>query len=124
MNQITPASDFNAIYKSLNSHWRQLSREYLPLTVNGSMWRFSRQPEDEDPDQGWKLHVSATVLSASDVFEAVSPFLRNRRAMFKAPVSLYELFKLNSGTLYGYSQVGKFLTVYPRSSDEASLLAR
>jgi hypothetical protein len=124
MNQITPASDFNAIYKSLNSHWRQLSREYLPLTVNGSMWRFSRQPEDEDPDQGWKLHVSATVLSASDVFEAVSPLLRNRRAMFKAPVSLYELFKLNSGTLYGYSQVGKFLTVYPRSSDEAILLAR
>jgi hypothetical protein len=124
MNQIIPATDFNAIYKSLNSHWRQLSTEYLPLTVNGSMWRYSRQPEDNDPDQGWKLHLSATILSASDVFAAVSPFLKNQGAMFKAPVSIYELFKLNSGTLYGYSQVGKFITVYPRSSDEAVLLAR
>jgi serine/threonine protein kinase len=124
MNQIIPTTDFNAIYKSLNSQWRQLSKEYLPLTVAGSMWRFSRQLEDKDPEQGWKLHLSATILSAADVFAAVSPFLSSQKVMFKAPVSLYELFKLNSGILYGYSQVGKFITVYPRSAKEAVLLAR
>lgn len=88
------------------------------------MWRFSRRADQNDPDQGWKLHVSATILSASDVFAAVTPFLHRNGAMFKAPKSLYELQKLNSGSLYGYSQVGKFITVYPRNSNEALSFAR
>ena len=116
--------DYNVIYKSLNSRWRELSRHYLPLTSANSIWRFSRDPDQNDPDQGWKLHVSATILSASEVFAAVSPFLHGKGAMFKAPVSLYELQKLNSGSLYGYSQIGKFITVYPRTSDEALSFAR
>lgn len=115
--------DYNAIYKSLNSRWQALSRPYLPLTSGGSIWRFSRDRDQNDPDQGWKLHVSATILSATDIFAAVSPFLQSKGVMFKAPVSLYELQKLNSGSLYGYSQIGKFITVYPRNADEALSLA-
>jgi hypothetical protein len=111
--------DYTAIYKSLNSRWRELSKHYLPFTNDDSMWRFSRDRDQNDPEQGWKLHVSATILSATEIFEAVSPFLHSEGAMFKAPVSLYELQKLNSGSLYGYSQVGKFITVYPRNVDEA-----
>ena len=116
--------DYNAIYKSLNSRWRELSRHYLPLTTDGSIWRFSRDRDQSDPEQGWKLHLSATILSATEVFAAVSSYLHSQGAMFKAPVSLYELQKLNSGSLYGYSQIGKFITVYPRNSHEAVLFAR
>jgi serine/threonine protein kinase len=43
--------------------------------------------------------------------------------MFKAPVSLEELSRLNSGLQYGFSQVGKFITVYPKNSEEAVSLA-
>jgi len=111
--------DYTAIYKSLNSRWQELSRQYLPFTNDDSIWRFSRDRDQNDPEQGWKLHVSATIMSATEVFEAVSPFLHSKGAMFKAPVSLYELQKLNSGSLYGYSQVGKFITVYPRNAAEA-----
>lgn len=116
--------DYTAIYKSLNSRWREVSRHYLPYTNDASIWRFSRDRDQTDPEQGWKLHVSATILSATDIFAAVSPYLHTKGAMFKAPVSLYELQKLNSGSLYGYSQVGKFITVYPRTSEEAVSLAR
>lgn len=116
--------NYNEIYKTLNSHWRELSRHYLPLTSKGSIWRFSRQADGDDPDQGWKLHVSATVLSANEIFAVVAPFLHSKGAMFKAPVSLYELHKLNTGELYGYSQIGKFITVYPRNSAQALSLAR
>jgi hypothetical protein len=63
------------------------------------------------------------VLSAVRVLEAVAPLLSARNVRFKAPVSLNELDQLNRGTLYGYSQVGKFITVYPRSSEEAAQLA-
>jgi serine/threonine protein kinase len=44
--------------------------------------------------------------------------------MFKAPITLKELGRLNCGLQYGFSQVGKFITVYPSTTEEAVLLAR
>jgi tRNA A-37 threonylcarbamoyl transferase component Bud32 len=43
--------------------------------------------------------------------------------LFKAPASLGELGRINCGLFYGYSQVGKFITVYPQFDDEAVFLA-
>jgi tRNA A-37 threonylcarbamoyl transferase component Bud32 len=93
----------------------------LPLT-NGQ-WLFSRRPAHDDPAQGWKLHVSATVLSAAEVFGRAVPILRKHQALFKVPRRLEFLIALNAG-LSEFSQIGKFLTVYPRSTDEALILAR
>jgi hypothetical protein len=42
---------------------------------------------------------------------------------FKAPRSLDDLIKINAGIYYGFSQVGKFVTVYPSSCEEAVDLA-
>jgi hypothetical protein len=117
-------TDHDTIYKSLSASWRNLCDLYLPITADGSIWRYSREPTPADPEQGWKIHVAATVHTASEVLEALAPYLRRRAALFKAPVSLYELYKLNSGILYGYSQVGKFLTIYPPSAEEATRIAR
>jgi hypothetical protein len=88
-----------------------------------SIWRYSRESLPGDPEQGWKLHVPATVLTAGRVLQTVAPLLRRRGVLYKAPASLGELDKLNCGLFYGYSQVGKFLTVYPRTNEEALLLA-
>ena len=43
--------------------------------------------------------------------------------MFKAPRSLAELHKLNTGIDYGFSQIGKFITIYPPSTDMAVVIA-
>lgn len=110
-------------YKLLNSQWTELCERYLPITVPDSIWRYSRDELGTNLTQGWKLHVAATVLSAIRVFEAVAPLLTACNIRFKAPISLNELDQLNRGTLYGYSQVGKFLTVYPQSPEEAAELA-
>jgi hypothetical protein len=88
-----------------------------------SIWRYSHAGDATAPVQGWKLHVSATLLSAGDVLEKVGRLLASRRVSFKAPCSLWELVKLNSGLYYGYSQVGKVFTVYPRTDSEAVELA-
>jgi hypothetical protein len=101
----------------------ELRGRYLPVAVEGSLWRYSRAGLPEDPEQGWKLHVSATVLTAGRVLEAAAPLLAARGVLYKAPASLVELETLNSGIFYGYSQVGKFLTVYPRTDAEAVALA-
>jgi hypothetical protein len=95
--------------------------EKLPL-VDGH-WRYSRPPGQSDPSQGWKIHVSATVLSAAEVLRRVHPILHKCDAFYKVPSRPELLASLNSG-LPDFSQVGKFLTVYARSIDEATNLAR
>ena len=80
-------------------------------------------PGSSDPEQGWKLHVAATVLTANTVLERLGPFLNASKILFKAPRTLQELSRLNSGLFYGYTQVGKCFTVYPASDQECVALA-
>src|SRR5690242_6080047 len=96
----------------LEERWRMVCAEYLPVAPPESVWRYSRPISVGDPDQGWKLHVSATILTAGRVLTAVAQELRTRGVLFKAPGTLSELHKLNCGYFYGTSQIGKFLTVY------------
>jgi hypothetical protein len=103
--------------------WKQLSDRYLPLAAEKSIWRYSRLHSAEDQEQGWKLHIAATLLSANEILGRVAPLLSDGRYLFKAPASLQELAKLNAGLYYGFSQVGKFITVYPKSSADAVQLA-
>lgn len=106
-----------------SARWAGLCDLHLPLRPAGSIWRYSRAVLPGDPEQGWKLHIPATVLTAGRVLRAVAPLLGGCGVLFKAPASLQELDKLNSGLFYGYSQVGKFITVYPQTDAEAVLLA-
>ncbi len=116
--------DARAAAYEFSIRWQGLCDNYLPFKSDGMIWRFSRQTKPGEPSQGWKLHVSATVLQACDLFEKVAPLLVSQDVRFKAPKSLQELIKINSGLNYGYWQVGKFLTVYPLTEAEAVKLAR
>lgn len=107
----------------LTERWQDLCARYLPIFRENSIWRYSREAYHSDATQGWKLHVSATLLTATAVFERVGPFLHGEGVQFKGPASLAELARLNSGVRYGYSQVGKCFTVYPRNDVEAIALA-
>lgn len=106
-----------------NAKWNSLCERYLPVQDGETIWRYSQSTHATLPEQGWKLHVSASILSANKAFSRVAPYLKQRDVLFKAPCSLEELEKLNAGLFYGYSQVGKFITVYPRSDSEAVSLA-
>jgi hypothetical protein len=74
------------------------------------------------PDQGWKLHVSATPLSAVEVLEAALDVLLVDGARFKVLNSIRLLSALNNG-VFGISQIGKFITVYPSDDSHAVRLA-
>src|SRR5439155_18613094 len=86
-------------------------------------WKYSRRLSPGHPAQGWKIHVSGTVLSARNIFVRVRPLLAKYEAAFKAPARLEFLAALNSG-LGQFSQIGKFITVYPRNEAEAVRLAQ
>ena len=107
-----------------NDGWHRLCEFYLPVKSEDSIWRFSRETKPDEPSQGWKFHISATILEACDLFEKVAPFLISQDVQFKAPKSLEELAKINCGLHYGYWQVGKFMTVYPSTIGQALALAK
>ena len=107
----------------LERRWQRLSARYLPLTFEDSKWRYSRSLTRDDPHQGWKLHITGTILTASHILSSVGSLLCRRGVLFKAPTTLLDLVTINAGVYSEFSQVGKFLTVYPRSSEEAVLLA-
>ncbi|MGH8994011.1 MAG: class IV lanthionine synthetase LanL, partial [Acidimicrobiia bacterium] len=74
------------------------------------------------PDQGWKLHVSATEESAVDVLAAVGPVLLGEGVAFKFAAGLGYVRMLNSSNADRASS-GKFLTVYPADDDQARRIA-
>jgi hypothetical protein len=103
--------------------WHNLCERYLPVVEEDSIWRYHRRSRTGDAEKGWKLHVSATVLNAHIVLERIGPFLETRGVQFKAPVSLEEVKRLNSGLDYPYTQIGKVITIYPTSDAEAVAIA-
>jgi hypothetical protein len=115
--------DVDRFARTLSDTWLAMCSRFLPEGSSDSKWRYSRKPAPADPEQGWKLHVSATPFTACEILQRVAPLLLKRGVLYKVPSSLQELNLINSGLHYGYSQVGKFMTVYPRSDKEAVNLA-
>ncbi|MDB4950908.1 MAG: uncharacterized protein JWM27_3557 [Gemmatimonadetes bacterium] len=74
------------------------------------------------PPQGWKLHVAATILTAPGTLRRIGPVLLAHGVAWKAAASWRFLVDLNDGN-GGLSQVGKFVTVYPRNDEEAVRVA-
>lgn len=110
--------------RALERRWQNLCARHLPHAPKGSIWRYRWATSRGAPASGWKLHVSATILNAATTLERVAPLLADRGVQFKAPRSLSEVMKLNSGVHHRYSQIGKVITVYPRNENEAVSLAQ
>jgi hypothetical protein len=108
------------VARQLERRWRDQIKS-LPI-LNG-LWRYARRFRSSDPAQGWKIHISATPVSAAAVFSRVQPLLARRDVLFKVPASLDLLVQLNAG-IGAFSQIGKFLSIYPRSTVEAVDLAQ
>ena len=109
--------------KHLSENWRRLCDTYLPIQRQGSLWRYNRNRNSKDLSQGWKLHVSATVLNAHRILERIAPLLIERGVQFKAPCSLTAMREINCGLDSSFSQVGKVFTIYPQTDKEAVDLA-
>ncbi|MDH6580163.1 class IV lanthionine synthetase LanL [Kitasatospora sp. MAP5-34] len=74
------------------------------------------------PAQGWKLHVSATPLSAPLILHRCASVLIDDRASFKFAGTLRRVAELVDAR-YDRSAGGKFLTVYPDDDEQFRRLA-
>ncbi|MFJ9900987.1 class IV lanthionine synthetase LanL [Streptomyces sp. NPDC091280] len=107
-----------------------LLRRALQATGTGTRWTIDTEelwcrltPESGlRRRQGWKLHVSATSVSAPEVLVRALDVLLPEDSVFKFVRSLDQVGALNSrATPRG--NAGKFITVYPSSDGDAARLA-
>ncbi len=113
--------DFAALIENLAAPYRDWRIE--PDNGTGSrQWIRLHHAHAIPRRNGWKLHVSAGLCSAVPVLEKVVPVLLWEKLSFKVAASMQMLTSLNRGE-YGYSQIGKFITIYPTDDDQALRLA-
>jgi serine/threonine protein kinase len=74
------------------------------------------------PSEGWKIHVSCIAGGLATLISKVNASNLLKNQAFKVVRSEAHLQLLNSG-LYGVSQIGKCLTIYPTSDLEAIRLS-
>lgn len=94
-----------------------------PRLIADGTWVRVAHEDVRRPAQGWKIHVSATVQSAEHVLGKVLPVLMALRADFKVVAFSEVLASVNSNET-ALSQVGKFLTVYPRDDQHSVAVGR
>ncbi len=84
----------------------------------GREWTVCTPPVLDIPDQGWKIHVSASPDNAEELLETVAPYCVEHGLMFKYIKNRGILAR--RGSKYGdRTASGKFVTIYP--PDEKSL---
>lgn len=89
------------------------------INRNYGIWNFPSTSQDIFlPDYGWKIHLSGTIKNANYVLKRFLEF-KNKYGEFefkyKVIKSIDNLNAMNSG-IYGYSQIGKMITVYPKQN--------
>ncbi|MFR9797721.1 class IV lanthionine synthetase LanL [Streptomyces sp. MS06] len=86
------------------------------------VWCRVTPPKHESRVQGWKLHLSATRLSAPEVVHRAAGVLVRAGCAFKTARDLRTVEEMTSGN-YDRAQCGKIITVYPRDDDQLRELA-
>ena len=110
--------EMRALHASEPARWR-IDGQADP----GETWIQVSHEWSHPPQQGWKLHVSATAWSAEAVLRQALPVLLVEAVRFKVAASPEILTGLNDGSTGHLSQIGKFITIYPNDDDQAVRLA-
>ena len=110
-----------AFADALSGRWTALCDTYAPHRDPDDFWRFPKL-ERLVQQQGWKIHLSATLLSAVDLFESCTETLVRSGCQFKVAASMGVILRLNYG-MAGKSQTGKIVTVYCPDPERARALA-
>src|SRR5215203_7311247 len=91
------ASLAHAVRDFLSTRPNHSSAHGWRVEEDGSPWIWVTPCDAEIPQQGWKLHISATVASAFAALDRALPVLVANEATFKVARSLAELQSLNEG---------------------------
>lgn len=123
----------NPLYRLLNRDYHESFDLYVPRLADfhqfvarklpagweiarGGMWFQCWSPQNVHPDQGWKIHVSATRANAQQLLDRViSALFAAGDTNFKFALDNTTLCLLN-GKNWPRGASGKFITIYPPDS--------
>lgn len=108
MSRYRPTSEYRDLLSSLLPGDWKLARE--------NVWFVASTPHLHCPDQGFKIHVSSTVVGAKELLEIVVPACVRSQAIFKLAADPFILGNLTNRRCPRQSS-GKFITVYPRGRE-------
>jgi len=107
------------LYSQRNSDFHDLVAARLPddwWIQRSGIWFHCGSASNTVPEQGWKIHVSATVDDARETLNRVLAVLCQRLdTNFKLALDSYLLSLLN-GKNWSRGGAGKFITVYPKDN--------
>lgn len=107
------------LYTQCNSDLHDLVAASLPSDwwiQRSGIWFHCCSSANAVPEQGWKIHVSATVSDARETLSRVLAVLFERQdTNFKFALDFYVLSLLN-GKNWPRGGAGKFITVYPKDN--------
>ena len=127
----------NFLYHLLDKDYHEAFDRYTPETADfhdhvscflppewkitqRGIWFYCASSNNIVPQQGWKIHLSATPLNAREVLvRAASVLFQHGTADFKFAADLSTLLLIN-GKNWARGGSGKFITVYPQ--DQRSFL--
>jgi len=107
-------------YESLDYH--QPSDELLSIarsiisptwgSKRNGKWFYLSPPGNKLPQQGWKIHISATVVNCEEVLRIVARVCQQRETAFKFTLDRF-FVALMTTKIWSRESSGKFITVYP-----------
>lgn len=106
-------------YSPDSSEWLQEVEQLTPAEwtmEKKRLWYFAYNGDTDLPEQGFKIHVSATSQTASETLRKVVPVCVREEAVFKFCVDPEILDIVNSKN-FSRGSSGKFVTVYPNDID-------
>lgn len=107
------------LYSPRNTDFHDLAAAKLPSDwriLRSGIWFHCGSPSNIVPEQGWKIHLSATVSDARETLDRVLTVLIHRQdTNFKFALDSYLLSLLN-GKNWSRGGSGKFITVYPKDN--------
>lgn len=111
-------------YSPMRGDFHDPLRKILPdgwSIEHRNLWWDCVGPGAEVPDQGWKIHVSATPANAPAVLVTIARILFGEKVPFKFIVDRLILVMVN-GKRWHRGSSGKFITVYPRDTAQCGEL--
>lgn len=84
-------------------------------------WKLYTNIESVMPEQGWKIHISATLDNAQEILTKVSRILLEKKISFKHVANEGFLQLMNSKT-GNRSSSGKFIAIYPPDEEKFATL--
>ncbi|MDG4766102.1 class III lanthionine synthetase LanKC [Solwaraspora sp. WMMD406] len=109
-----PAAEFVSAGYELPEQWRREPKDD---------WLIFGPTGDKLPDQGWKIHISATLDNAEDVLRTVREYCLDRGLPFKCLRGPRMLLMRNAKYAPRGSS-GKFVTIYPHDDAEFELACK